>query len=623
LLFAGVLPSLAAGACGGRVEEDSPQDGGAGFAGAFGSGGVVGVGGVASGGALPTGGTTTGGAAGSGGLPSGGSGGVATGGDSSTGGSAGAQGGVGVPGTACANPGAVACAGYAQDLLAKCEGGTWHEYATCQSGDLCDTGTGKCAVVVPECAMIGPNAIICADDMSLYACGPDLVTQYLVEVCSHCGDFPTPYCFCPPGTLSNNAEMTSCSPCPDGTYSDHDDVMACSPWNDCTGQLVTSPGKATDNAVCGDPYFGVGAEVNGVNGLAATSVGGAVLVGTINVGPDASNAFIQVRDDAGEVDWMQEFSTLSVDAAMAVAVDASDSAYVVGFTRGEFEGTSAGGGDAFLRKYDALGGDEWTRQFGGAGDDGAHAVTVDTLGFVYVAGYVDSHSDEDVAPGDVLLRKYDADGNQEWARDFGTATIDQALGLAVAPSGNVYVTGFTLGHLGGTNGGEGDAFVHKSSANGVVQWIRQFGGPGYQFAHAVAVAADEAVYVVVRDVALPPSVIRYDANGNEEWSVTIGASADDLATVLSLDVNGDFYVAGHTYDRLGTAAVGSMDAFVRKYDSLGEEQWTRILDLGGADGFVALAAGAVGSASFAFLAGSTDVLVPGGGSGFFLEVWPP
>src|SRR3989442_1678774 len=71
--------------------------------------------------------------------------------------------------------------------------------------------------------------------------------------------------------------------------------------------------------------------------------------------------------------------------ADGIAVDASG-VYVAGFTWDALPGqTSAGSGDAFLRKYDASGNVLWTRQFGSSDFDQADNVAVDASG-AYVAG---------------------------------------------------------------------------------------------------------------------------------------------------------------------------------------------------------------------------------------------
>jgi hypothetical protein len=59
-------------------------------------------------------------------------------------------------------------------------------------------------------------------------------------------------------------------------------------------------------------------------------------------------------------------------------------------TQGTLPGqSSAGGADAFVRKYDAAGAEVWTRQFGTASGDFAYSVSVGSDGSVLVAGNTD------------------------------------------------------------------------------------------------------------------------------------------------------------------------------------------------------------------------------------------
>ena len=41
----------------------------------------------------------------------------------------------------------------------------------------------------------------------------------------------------------------------------------------------------------------------------------------------------------------------------------------------------------------------------------------------------------------------------DWTRQLGTSVEDRALGVAIDSNNNVYITGFTLGSLDGTNAG--------------------------------------------------------------------------------------------------------------------------------------------------------------------------
>src|SRR5262245_3358394 len=59
--------------------------------------------------------------------------------------------------------------------------------------------------------------------------------------------------------------------------------------------------------------------------------------------------------------WGRQFGTANLDGVGGVAV-APDRVYVVGNTYGTLGAASAGGQDAYLRKYDLDGNALWTRQ---------------------------------------------------------------------------------------------------------------------------------------------------------------------------------------------------------------------------------------------------------------------
>lgn len=96
-------------------------------------------------------------------------------------------------------------------------------------------------------------------------------------------------------------------------------------------------------------------------------------------------------------------------------------------------------------KYDANGNAIWAARYDGPGNgpDYAGAIAVDQSGNVYVTG----GSTGTGGSLDYTTIKYDSAGNQLWvARYDGPASRDDvAVGLAVSASGNVYVTGFSVG----------------------------------------------------------------------------------------------------------------------------------------------------------------------------------
>src|SRR5262249_24836680 len=203
--------------------------------------------------------------------------------------------------------------------------------------------------------------------------------------------------------------------------------------------------------------------------------------------------------------------------------------YVAGETCGTLPGqVSLGDCDAFVRKYDASGAEQWTRQFGTSPRDHAQAVLAHSSG-IYVAGYT-----RGILPGqansgdyDAFVRKYDSGGNVLWTQEFGTSAFDGVLAITADSSG-IYVAGETYGNLDGVSSGNADAFVRK-----------------------------------------------YDFVGNPLWTRQFGTSSTDIAWGVSADSSA-IYVAGETCETLpGQVSSGGCDAFVRKYDASGTEQWTR------------------------------------------------
>jgi len=293
---------------------------------------------------------------------------------------------------------------------------------------------------------------------------------------------------------------------------------------------------------------------------------------------------------AQEVLWIRQFGSEGYDYPLGLAVDAAGNVYIVGLTNGTFpDQIHAGDLDAFVRKYDAAGNDVWTSQFGTTASDFAQGVAVDAAGNVYVAGRTEGVlTDQSSAGGhDAFVRKYDASGNELWTRQFGSAARDWALGIAVDAAGNTYVVGETEGVLSGQNraGGGSDAFIRKYSADGLELWTHQYGSAAHDGARGAVIDAAGNIYVAGWAWAPLPGqahlglvdvyLRKYDANGFEFWTRQFGTAAWDLPNSMAIDATGNVYVAGETEGAFPSQThAGKRDAFVRKYDAAGNLLWT-------------------------------------------------
>jgi hypothetical protein len=150
---------------------------------------------------------------------------------------------------------------------------------------------------------------------------------------------------------------------------------------------------------------------------------------------------------------------------VAVAIDRLGDPTVVGSTDGALPGeSSAGGTEAFLRRFDPAGTARWTHQFGTGPADEGWGVAVDEASNTYVVGTTEPRSLAQTAPAKThcFARKYGAAGQELWVKFFGTEDTDLAFSVAVDQNGHLYVAGSTKGTLAGqASHGERDAYLMR------------------------------------------------------------------------------------------------------------------------------------------------------------------
>jgi hypothetical protein len=292
-------------------------------------------------------------------------------------------------------------------------------------------------------------------------------------------------------------------------------------------------------------------------------------------------AFADKSSDTPDLEFIEQFGTSGGDDARGVFVDSSGDVYVVGITGGTLPDQTNEGGefDAYIRKYNSDGDEEWTRQFGTSEFDTAIEVTGDSSGGVYVVGNTNGEfpGQTNVGGSDSFIRKYNSDGDEEWTRQFGTSEGISADGVSADSSGGVYVVGVADGTLPGqTSEGESDAYIRKYNSDGDEEWTRQFGTSGEDGAAAVFADSSVGVYVVgSTDDTLPGQtseggfdvfVRNYNSEGDEKWTQQIGSSENDFANGASADSSGGVYVVGFTFGTLpGQTSEGGQDAFLAKF----------------------------------------------------------
>ena len=277
-------------------------------------------------------------------------------------------------------------------------------------------------------------------------------------------------------------------------------------------------------------------------------------LGAPNLG--GQDAFVSKYNSAGILQWTRQFGTAATDVSKGVSADGLGNVYLTGYTDGSLAGPKGGGWDAFVTKFDAAGNHQWTKQLGTSATDFSQSVSADGLGNVYISGLIERSG----VPYDAFVSKFDAAGNHQWTKELGTSATDQFNGVSADRLGNVYVSGFTQGSLGGPNAGDRDAFVSKYDSAGILQWTRQLGTTASD--ESTGVSADGLGNVFISGEtagsfdgpnagAYDTFVSKYDAAGTLQWTRQLGSSANDRNRGVSADGLGNVYISGDTDGSLG------------------------------------------------------------------------
>jgi hypothetical protein len=273
-------------------------------------------------------------------------------------------------------------------------------------------------------------------------------------------------------------------------------------------------------------------------------------------------------------EWVARYdgpNEVAWDTAQDIALDDSGNVYVTGFSTGI--GTER---DYATIKYDTKGNELWVARYDGPGDSGdyAMAIAVDSSGNVYVTGESVGIGGE----GDYATIKYDTNGNQLWVRRYDGPGNDRDWGYAIAvdDSDNVYVTGQSVGI-----GGEGDYATIKYDTDGNQLWLARYNGPGNDRDIGADMAVDSSgnVYVTGRSYGIGTdsdyATVKYDTDGNELWVERYNGPANlhDYAVAIAVDSSGNIYVTGVSGHILHGGYEQDADYATIKYDTNGNEVW--------------------------------------------------
>ncbi len=234
---------------------------------------------------------------------------------------------------------------------------------------------------------------------------------------------------------------------------------------------------------------------------------------------------------------------------------------------------------------------DWVQQYGSSEIERGYAVASDRYGGYYVTGSTDGPLDGNSVAGgdDIFLTKHDAVGNTLWTIVSGTSSDDWGLDVASDGNDGIFVTGYTSGYHGGQPSlGTHTPFLSKYDTAGNTLWTTMFGTSHYGEGRSIICDGFGGVYVLghtsgkfegcVNNGYLDAFLTKFDSNGDQLWTRMLGTEANDNAHGMAADSKGGIYITGMTpRDLDGIDNNGNSDAFLAKYDSDGNKLWTKLV----------------------------------------------
>lgn len=307
----------------------------------------------------------------------------------------------------------------------------------------------------------------------------------------------------------------------------------------------------------------------------------------------SSDIWVAEYGNEGDRQWIEQLGSTGVDSLWDMATDVLGNVYLVGVTSAELVATGSDPIlDVWVAKYDQAGEQQWIQQFGKRKWDNSFRIDLAPDGQTFALSgeaLTPSQGSSKSPVWDPWVGQYSTvDGSEIWFEEgFGSSSPDESYGVAVDDRGSVFAAGWTLGDLGGTNAGEYDAWLAKFDASGERQWIRQFGSESFEFLWGVDTDRQGNAYVagwtsgnLAGELAGSHDglIAKYDTDGNMVWVKQFGGFGDDEISNLAIAEDDYLYVTGFTNgDLVGDSAASetrdNYDAFAAKYDLEGNLIW--------------------------------------------------
>lgn len=307
----------------------------------------------------------------------------------------------------------------------------------------------------------------------------------------------------------------------------------------------------------------------------------------------------------GEIDYISALGGSNNESAQSV-INTQDGGYaILGYTQSmDFDVTDKlnESFDYWVLRFDANNQLQWSKTYGGTGDDRGNSIVQTSDGGFAILGQSTS-SDEDVTENnganDYWLAKLDASGNLIWEKSFGFLGADIGLSLIETNDNGYFLTGILdvtasdgEGNTRYSNARHagGDYWAIKLDVSGNLQWSKYYGG-SFTDAPYDAIQTSDNGYIIVgssdsNDVDITNNkgtydfwVLKISESGTIIWEKSYGGSEIDEAWSIAESNDGNFVIVGDTRssDQDVSNLKGAADLWVIKITPTGDLIWEKTI----------------------------------------------
>lgn len=308
---------------------------------------------------------------------------------------------------------------------------------------------------------------------------------------------------------------------------------------------------------------------------------------------------------APTIEWQKTLGGTDVDKSRDIR-QTSDGGYIVTghsrSTNGDVSNVSKGGIDVWLVKLDANGTISWQASLGGSNNDYGQS-TLETFDHSFImVGYTFSTDGDFTGShgmGDVIVVKYDINGNLVWKKTLGGSNDDGVNSIQQTSDGGYILSGFSASNNGDAtkNNGARDFWIIKLDALGNIVWQKSYGGSNSDNAFSAKQTNDGGYIVAGHTLSINGDVVgnhgdydywvlKLDASGNITWKKCLGGSGTEFGYSIDIALDGGYIVCGSsTSNGSGdvTSNHGGYDCWIVKLSTTGSIQWQKSLGGSGDD----------------------------------------